>query len=120
MLKVKVGFIRNGKTVAFTVYSMDERFRCDSEIDTEMNFKASNGVCVISDKRPELDISSIFLRGHKKDEDDIVASHKFDTKKDAIEAISKYNEALEEWSNNWEGWEGEKDTYDDYYTITEF
>ena len=62
-----------------------------------MDFKASNGVYVISNMRPELDDTTrIFLRGSNLDDDDKVCMKRFHSAKEALDYKERILVALAE------------------------
>ena len=107
MKKIDYTVIRNKNCVAFTIHYMDERFRFKGG-EGEVCFKARNGFYVCSCLEPELELNEIYLRGKFKESDnEIVSLSLLETEQEAKEYVKKLHEALEDWANNWEGWEEE-------------
>lgn len=96
--------LRIDKAVCLRILEMDERFRASSSFV----FKCKNGVQVRSHASialyPHDSEPKIFLRGSVKslDKEWVVAT--FPSNERREEFILKMKEALEDWSQNWDGW----------------
>jgi len=99
-------FELNGRTV-FTIFDMDERFRCKASYDKEKSFTAKNGWKVSSHSRPDIvpATKTIYLRGmaRPRDREIVILPEKHYIRH------SQIHEALQEWAENWEGWKDEEE-----------
>ncbi|MBW1739294.1 MAG: hypothetical protein JRJ69_17650 [Deltaproteobacteria bacterium] len=99
-------FELNGSTI-FTIFYMDERFRCKKRYASDKTFIAHNGWKVASGGFPDIvpKMSTIFLRGtsHIRDKRIVIIPE------DSHVKSSEIHEALQDWAKNWEGWEDSKE-----------
>ena len=68
---------RTGKTLEFSIESMDERFRASAL--KGVCYEAKNGVRINSIGYPQFISDRVYLRGNNKEVDDMVYEAKFST-----------------------------------------
>jgi len=96
-----------GTELEFQVLYMDERFR---SLDEDKEFKASNGVTVVSSESPTISpYSEVYLRGGDRERDSWMSSEIFETVTECQEAERRIHAALKEWAELWPGWAEERD-----------
>ena len=93
--------IKNSNSVTFEIIDMDERFRSNG---VQKAFTAKNGMIVLSEVSPAMYINGIFLRGTSKTLDRSACNLVFPNYIAASLHVKKIEEALKDWSENWEGW----------------
>jgi len=104
--KLDYSLWRRGRAVEFTIMSMDERFRRKKGWGHSV-YVAKNGIRVVGNYRPALYDGEVHLRGLAGNEDFITAKLTFHTVEKADAYCRKIADALNEWAENWEGWEGD-------------
>lgn len=101
--KIKFYLRQFGCSVVFAVLEMDERFRKDGK--KNHLFQSSKGLSIRSTDAPDLFHHAIYLRGRDKSKDNESTTIQLDTPEEAAEYKAKVIAALEDWADNWEGWE---------------
>jgi hypothetical protein len=105
--KLKATIAVMGNMVVMRILEMDERFRDGKNSEHIKRHKNENGICIRSSEYPQLSIYEVFLRGAEKCKDHNVAMFETKSESSAIEYAKLVVEALEDWSQNWEGFKTE-------------
>lgn len=100
--KMNIRFIllKFEKNIVFQVLDMNERFRTDLRSEMAKVFICMNGLNIISEYSPSLNMKSIYLRGENIEEDFRTTVLSFLNNKSRDEYFNKILEALREWSEN--------------------
>lgn len=99
--RIKYSLERRGTGVVFCIYAMNEKFRATDRL---VSYATKNGMTVTSVQSPDMDGGNIiWLRGKERDRDFAPGFRTFKTIKQAKGYITKVNEAIADWAENWEG-----------------
>ena len=100
-VKLKIRLETWGRTLLMQILEQDERFTWDGTGEPK-GFKAFNGFSVESQIEPEIkhQYREIYLRGRKKERNDLVCKEVFASESLAIVAKTEILQTLNEWSKN--------------------
>lgn len=103
MSHIKYRLWQEGKVVKFQILWMDERFRRGNKYAT------STKMTICSDIHPEInyDAKTLYLQGNSTHANNDIVGNEFGSYQKASKFIADIHQALEEWSNNWEGFKEE-------------
>ena len=120
-MKLHYRLIKTRQRLTFDILDQDMRF-CGITDDDYLTFTASNGIQVISRSRMDIQTDRLWLIGCKPNERSGTMVFSSDEKRDR--EFDRFQEALLEWANNWEGFSSDppstiKKLPDDTYIISD-
>lgn len=102
-MKLRYRLIKTRQRLTFDIVDQDMRF-CGLTDEEYITFNASNGIQVISRSRMDIQTDRLWLIGCKPNERSGTMVFSSDEKRDR--EFDRFQTALLEWGNNWEGFKG--------------
>lgn len=117
-LVFKLETVGDGCTLMFYIKEMDERFRTERNQKSKTYQSKPGSFKITSVSGPAFGPKQLYLRGKQPTRDNSVTTKKFNSPQDAERYRRKILEALNDWAENWKGFEESEVSVDgEYLTV---